>query len=389
MLDQARRWYLGDPSASPVKIRARPDNSVTGVTLESPIYGTPDGAPIELPRSFHDYLKTTEVNAVTLRFVRNGLWYNPTPESVATGSASTSTALSATFSNNLNVVSPVDISWNPTSDSTASNDKIRGALLYGTSSSDFTLITPPTSSDLTTWVLLNVGAVTPYYAGNTRTQGTIAVANTEINVDCPVTSTTDSTYVYVVARANTAPVTVWVELKANGVITPYWRSSAVTLPGDSSPQVVSLGVAPTKSVSTVPIIYATSATAGATIDVDFILFQSDYGTRSGGFYYSTVEAPLGNTGTRLNLATVINNPLSYTTPFVYRNYGSATFSTFRTLIGSYQGSTYIQSSNTGIAFFPIAFRDIGGTSDLFTIYTTSAMSTQITARRYTAYVTLE
>lgn len=382
LLDQGRRWYLGDSSATPVRLQARPDNSVTGVTLEAPVYGTPDGAPIELPRSFNDYLKTQEVNEVTLRFVRGGLWFNPSPETQTTASFAPSSVSSVTFSNNIPTSSPVDLAIVPVS-SVSSNTSVVATILYAPSTSDLTMHETFTSS---TGSWSSVAAAGDAKSGAVW-RGTFAAANTEyITVSTPTIPTTSSrVFAYMLAMANTADVTLRVVARDSGDYHDIWQSSTYTLKtigGFGTPTLIALGVIPTNGFSSIRLkIYAQSASTSASVDIDYLVFQADKGSATGAIEINGGLGPLGNASSQNNVITILNNPALYTTPYVIRHQATNQFTVPTLQPLSYNGDAYIQSRGTTFAIMPFVKRS--------SFWSLVSINVTASVRRYASYLTLE
>ena len=95
LIDQARRWYLGEP-VDPVVIQYSPNSD--SAYLESVILGPPDDGPgVLLPPTFSDDLYQRVVDGVVLQFKRRGLWLGD-EESASGSSVANPGIVSATFS---------------------------------------------------------------------------------------------------------------------------------------------------------------------------------------------------------------------------------------------------------------------------------------------------
>lgn len=80
LIDQAAAWYA-DESTDPVTITYLPQGSEQPAALVSLIFGFDGGSsPAGLPVNFNDRLMLFEISDVSLRFVRDGVWYGAVEE---------------------------------------------------------------------------------------------------------------------------------------------------------------------------------------------------------------------------------------------------------------------------------------------------------------------
>jgi hypothetical protein len=96
LLDQARRWELGDPAAAPVRLRARPDCTrlPAGVVLESLLLG---GQAEPYPGNWRRTLPSDVIGPAEVLARRRGAWLNPSYESAASSAVRLQELMTVTF----------------------------------------------------------------------------------------------------------------------------------------------------------------------------------------------------------------------------------------------------------------------------------------------------
>lgn len=404
LLDEGRRYWLGDPSASAVRLRVQPDNGTLGFVVEAPVYGSEDGAPVQLPRTFHDLLKTNEVDEVTLRFIRGPLWINPTIENV-TGTAATSQELHSITLSNHPTRSPVSLAMNVTAN-VAAVPTASGLIAAGASSA-FQLINAeivqPLSASGNFSVVTNSSARNGQYLRwwtATSLINALDSGGTEITVTL---NTTVRTHIFMIARNNAdfigtiaqvavEPVRLQIDWRntgihttsSYGITTPPPLSTIVDIQG--SIVLVYLGsvVLPSGiNRARLSLAKTTGSTRRTGLDIDTVIFVNE----STGPVEVVQTFPqgisTGPSGGGINLLTITNDPLSQQTPRGGHGTGASPFVIVSA--SAIDGDLFVQSRGTTFVAFPFAL----GPSDVWRFDQSNSTNTQIEVRRHRGYLTIE
>lgn len=379
LLDQAHRWYLGDPSASPVRLRYRPDNSTLGgIVLEAPVYGALDDSPVELPNTFNDLLQVSEVNQVTIRLVRGPLWLNPTAETATSNTVSTlATVMSCTFTANHHTLSPVDISLiAPTATSIGNETEIGISLIFAPSASAFTIITGAAMT----------GGATTSTSGSLRT-GTPTAANTWYSHSSSNSISITSGYVLIMADANNGPVTMRASLKRT-VSTSFGASSTnainlnTTTVVQNKARVYNLGYFSSKfSLNNILIEYQAASTSYQLEITNVIIVSASFGAIQIIQIEDVISAGNSDTSTIYGLAKITTQPLTTNTPYLSQATNASHFGTDINVV-SYGGSIFIQSKGQSLHCVVSYARKLASFSE----FTFASRTMQMQAKRYLGYL---
>lgn len=118
LIDQAAAWYA-DESVDPVTITYLPQGSELPAALVSLVYGFDgDRSAVSLPVTFNDRLMLYEISDVSLRFVRDGVWYGAEEENNVEITTQPTVAL-VEFVTSSSIPTPVTLRFGPFPDPVA------------------------------------------------------------------------------------------------------------------------------------------------------------------------------------------------------------------------------------------------------------------------------
>lgn len=278
LLDQAERWYNNEV-VLPVFIRYQPKGSIKTTYLSDVIIGRGMGdqstSPmISLPSDFNavgDFYFLQKVRVVFWR--RNGVWLCEDEDQALTNQTQRS-IMTVTWSNAATVLSPIDIIMNTElPDPDYATNTANGILLVTHSETFIGIVSGSTLGTSTADTTNNS------VSGNVGRFGPIAAGTTVDFFYSPAEPLYLCEYVavYATIRNNSSTITFYLQVSLQSGTNPI-VSSEVTIPpysGSAAPQVVFLGVIPTRGRQPfrINIAYRSNDPVGSTetFDIDQIL----------------------------------------------------------------------------------------------------------------------
>lgn len=110
LLENSQRFANGEYGITAVRLRYESNNTGSRV-YEALILGNNNEEMVSLPAEYAQSVATQVVDGLTVTFLREGLWVEPTAENASVGSASESTVATATWTGATQAESPLDISF--------------------------------------------------------------------------------------------------------------------------------------------------------------------------------------------------------------------------------------------------------------------------------------
>lgn len=267
LLDQAERWR-DDENVEPVLLRVQPQGS----TLSDPLQAVIVGGSLEYPASFTDMLMSEEVNGVSLRVVR-GPWLGAT-SSATSSSAQNPNILTATFSTEATIASPITLALNGFSQNTYT-EMVAGILLIARSSS-YIQITEAETMTATAWTSVTDstnnargGSVLRY-----TPTGTTAVKSGTASIGSSFRSSLTRFGVYAAVKNNSSSATYLLRAGAYDTDSAYAQTTdyleIAPYSGFAAPKMVSLGTISLANAGTV-YLEAQASSADTHLDIDYIV----------------------------------------------------------------------------------------------------------------------
>jgi hypothetical protein len=407
LLDQARRWELGDPSAAAVRLRVRPDcsNLAGGVVLETPLLRGSVGA---YPGRWQRTLLSDVIGPIDAQVRRRGLWYNPTYESANSSSVTAQQLMTCTFASAQEHLCPVSLSLVQQT-GLLGTFPVRGGLLLAPSASAFQIVA---AESMTVAGYTSVADAT--CRGGAKLRYT-ATGTSEVRSARAAISNVREADIYIVATASQAIPPQPFRVRA--VLYRNWYGSAdlesgiytntVSIggqnPGSSSYDIDSpalrylgtVNIPDNMMIDSIKIcITAPDASGSPTFDIDtIVLLAHDYGPTypliwsNGSVEGSPFSLGTSAAGTGLTAINVDQRPLATPTPRLYQAFASAPFASAvrapREIVGDpavhVSGATLVGWASLSA---PNCYMDNG-------TQVGAAYTYQLQARRYPAALALE
>jgi hypothetical protein len=287
LLDNAERfWRLGQ-NISPVRLRFAPQGSTlfsTANPAECLVLGRAPGdeiAGVSLPSRFNDVGMIFEVLQARLKFVRGGLWLNPTAETASSSAAANPTVQSATLTSTLTVSAPTKlaIAWSGTPTFVGAPSPIvlwasaanRIVIYEAESGSLFTNVTSVADAANNA----RGGSVARYTPINTSLNGVVGITLSGLD-----TNTRRVAY-YAAVRNNSATTTWLMQVVSTGAETDKRTPIVPIDTSTTNPRIVFLGTLAYATTPTGIELDVQASAASGTLDVDYIVALAVDDERSG------------------------------------------------------------------------------------------------------------
>lgn len=275
LIDQAAAWYA-DESAGPVTITYLPQGSEQPAALVSLIFGF-DGnrGPVSLPVTFNDRLMLYEISDVSLRFVRDGVWYGDDEENNVEITTEPTVAL-VEFVTSSSIPTPVTLRFGPFPDPVAIPAYDASYVLVANAANRLQVID---ATDLITGAGPFNGFTTDADATHIPQGAGVLVytpADTvEWNTEYATVTLTGGRRVGIVAALRNDHATTTFQVRAE-VTGPAERSSTSTRPyhvdnSTTEPRIVLLGIALCDEADYVGLrLHVTASAVAGTLAIDYL-----------------------------------------------------------------------------------------------------------------------
>lgn len=367
-LDQADRWSL-EENVSPLILSYMPSGSALGHALQTTVLGRYDQQPmVGLSAGFNDVGYLYEIHDVEVRFKRRGSWLD-TAETATSTATDAGEILTATFSGNATVSSPVRVGFTSNVPSLPNG----AIMLFAKAASKFLLINAKDMAGATAYTSI-VATTANARSGNvlryTPTGTTVAQSNS-----VAAAFTSKKTAVFATVRNNGSATyqiefTAVTSVGATVVRTPPAYIDAST----TNPRTVFLGYVanPVGALGSYNIRITASAT-GSSLDIDeIVLMDVDDETSTA---VGVIPTALGN-------VEIAADPQPLTGQRAVVGSPNAVAGTPIVGFASYQGNAFVLSTGSticGVILAPYA--------SYFRAYNVSSIQFALRATRNRAYQT--
>jgi hypothetical protein len=402
LLEQARRWALGDPSATAVRLRARIADSrlAEGVILEVAVLGG------ELPgvsAQFTRLLGAGGIPPVTLTIARRGPWLNPTYEEASSSAGTGSSVRTITFGSAHPTWSPYGLTLTFAAGSSASVQ--RGFVLIGSTATAFSILNIDTAAGADP----DLSSVAHAPALNGAYLRYLPAANTFSDTAVlTITNPARAVDVYAMLEAKGQDFAVQARLRRNistaGGTGVFVNGETVVIEAGRR-DVVYLGRfdGGGTTLNELYLRLTTAAThASNQLRIDTVVCHADEGPASSALYlpYGVGNGACGGSATYASPITVRNEPLAYPSPIVGQPDYSAPWGDLAPFLYRTSSSLgddqilpadgYLQMKGATIAVLPFFLANPNGSPPNWRPQSGgAAVNLTATARRYKAYLSLE
>lgn len=280
LLDQARRWRLGEPVEA-VLLRVQAQDSST--PLDVALLGRPPGGenPTTLPPTWNASIGRYIFQDVALSFVRHGQWLNPTTETGSSTAAANPTVQSIAISSSITRSSPIKLACQFRLAGVADQGYLEKGVILTASAANRMQIYEAEAGTLGTNVAsvadvaneARGGAVARYSPGVLASQIGIIIS--------PAFDPNARRLAFWAAIRNNSATTTWtIRVRASNqipAITPVYAVDAST----TSPRIAFLGIVtiPEDIISGVTgltsfLVSLTASAASGTLDIDYFVVQA-------------------------------------------------------------------------------------------------------------------
>lgn len=402
LLEQARRWQLGDPAATAVRLRARVADSrlPDGVILEAAVLG---GSVPNVNAQFTRLLGAGGVAPFDLAIERRGAWLNPTVEEQASSAGTGQSVRTITFAASHPTWSPYGLAVSYAAGSAVG--VARGFVLIGSVSTAFSILNidtaagaDPDLSSVANTPALN-GAYLRYIpnANFVSDTATLTITNPARSVD-----------VYAMVEAVGQDFTISARLRkevvSSSLSTIFVNGAEVTVEAGRR-DVVYLGRFESGVAAMDKLVLrlrTTAVHASNQLRIDTVVVHADEGPASAAIYlpYGVGIGVGGGSASSLGPLTVRNEPLTYPSPIVGQPNAAALWGDLAPFLyraNSSEGDDpvlpadgYLQAKGQTIAVLPFFLGTPTASPPQWRPQSGgAAVNITATARRYRAYTSLE
>lgn len=388
LIDQADRWYRGE-AVDPVRIEYRPQGSTMTAIPRSLIFGFADGAgPVNLPVTFNDALMVYEIRDVSVRFVRDGAWYDHAEDTFQATSTSHPSVASGSFAASASHLSPVVIEFGSFPDVLDLDAYDTAYLLVADRASRLQIIE---AEDL---------ATPPINQFTTDADAARKPSGTGVLVYTPIDTSEDNTAsgtvtvaagkrigIVAAVRNSHASTTFAVRVEISG---PAERSLATTRPylvdtATTDPRIVLLGVVLCEETYANIRLYVTASAAAGTLSIDYLALINLDDPTSRILAIGPLDLNKSIASPETSMLRIDPRPLTARSPQV-RQVGTI-FPTIKYAVPDwYRGDAYLLSIGTTIAAIYCGRNASGGYWRAWNPSTAASIDGDFNFMRRTAYL---